>query len=370
MDDGWIPPDATSFTRGLIKAFGCESVNDVANLFATAAEAEESFNWLQGGAEAMPHSLGGMEAMPSSLDQYVFSEVFKRGYATLWPRQRLIDKVEGLRDRCLEENRCFPGTASKLEGCLNFLSSGMYGRVGRGGMPAIRARAHSKFSTAALTPRLEQFFHYLPLLLKATMEREFPVRPRCSTPLVVATDASAEPGSPVGLGALCIGPASGARFGYVAQLADVRAMGWQECENPICIAEAAAPLFTLLASLETFAGRDVVWYVDNTPAVCSYVKGSASSLDIERAVHVFYLIRALIKCRIWWEWVESDANWSDGVSRLGLGDPFARRHGFSLSTFVCPSWPWRLPLQEVFHRVVALCEQVYSDGGGSDVGQG
>ena len=33
---------------------------------------------------------------------------------------------------------------------------------------------------------------------------------------------------------------------------------------------------------------------------------------------------------IWWEFVESKANWSDGVSRVGSKCPWAAEHGFSV----------------------------------------
>ena len=32
--------------------------------------------------------------------------------------------------------------------------------------------------------------------------------------------------------------------------------------------------------------------------------------------------------RVWYEFVESEANWADGISRLLDFDPFAQNHGF------------------------------------------
>ncbi len=34
--------------------------------------------------------------------------------------------------------------------------------------------------------------------------------------------------------------------------------------------------------------------------------------------------------RVYWEYVESDSNWSDGASRDLLGDPWSRQHGVNL----------------------------------------
>ena len=40
---------------------------------------------------------------------------------------------------------------------------------------------------------------------------------------------------------------------------------------------------------------------------------------------------------IWLEFVESEANWADGISRLFGEDPFAARHGFQTSECAFPS---------------------------------
>ena len=47
-----------------------------------------------------------------------------------------------------------PGVASKLYGVLNFLEQGMYGRVGTGGLQALKARQTEK--VVELTSALRQ----------------------------------------------------------------------------------------------------------------------------------------------------------------------------------------------------------------------
>ena len=118
----------------------------------------------------------------------------------------------------------------------------------------------------------------------------------------------------------------GTRLGKAAQIEDVKQTGWSQLDNPICTAEASAPLFTLLECAELFRGRDMLRLVDNTPASCSYVPG---------------------RCRVWWEWIESDSNWADGISRDGFEDPIARRFG-GRQSLMCPvGWPWSRPLCEL-----------------------
>ena len=59
------------------------------------------------------------------------------------------------------------------------------------------------------------------------------------------------------------------------------------------------------------------------------VRGRSDSEDLDsmsRTIH-----SALFALRTWmyFEWVESEANWSDGISRIGFNDPWHRAHGFA-----------------------------------------
>ena len=47
-------------------------------------------------------------------------------------------------------------------------------------------------------------------------------------------------------------------------------------------------------------------------------------------MQVVHLLLYELNTRVWWEWVESKSNWSDGASRLFLGCPWAAKHGFAL----------------------------------------
>ena len=107
-------------------------------------------------------------------------------------------------------------------------------------------------------------------------------------------------------------------------------------------------MFALLQWPQFFADPD------NTPALCSYVAGSDRAADIVRTVHVFYMLCTVLRCRVWWEWVKSDANWADGASRLLFEDGFARRHRFSISALATPAWPWEMALPQLAKRVRAV----------------
>ena len=68
------------------------------------------------------------------------------------------------------------------------------------------------------------------------------------------------------------------------------------------------------------AGRDILWYIDNQAACQILTIGSSSQSDLCFISSLAHLLFARLNCRIFWEYIESDANPSDGLSRRGLLD--------------------------------------------------
>ena len=50
----------------------------------------------------------------------------------------------------------------------------------------------------------------------------------------------------------------------------------------------------------------------------------------------------MLECRVWIEWIDSKSNPADGLSRLGLLDPWTQGQGWELSEAAQP--PWRTAL--------------------------
>ena len=87
-------------------------------------------------------------------------EISADGTVAFWVRSRLQAKVEDMlaagQPLAFAERTGVlpPGVASKLYGVLNFLEQGMYGRVGTGGLQALKARQTEK--VVELTSALRQ----------------------------------------------------------------------------------------------------------------------------------------------------------------------------------------------------------------------
>ena len=125
----------------------------------------------------------------------------------------------------------------------------------------------------------------------------------------------------------------------------------EEGRQPIALCEAAMLPLALLAMPELFRGRTAVWYVDNTSAMAAFVKGASANAHLERIVAVFWLCCYRLNCSVWLEWVDSESNWSDGLSRDLAEDPFVSEHGFrTLEIFPELAW-WNQPLSEVWKEI-------------------
>ena len=96
----------------------------------------------------------------------------------------------------------------------------------------------------------------------------------------------------------------------------------------------------LLQWAEAFRGRRMVWYVDNTAAMASFVKGASANPHLERVVGLFWMLAYHLDLQVWFEWVDSDSNWSDGVSRDMADDALAAELGFSLREMRQPDAAW------------------------------
>ena len=115
------------------------------------------------------------------------------------------------------------------------------------------------------------------------------------------------------------------------------------CATPPTYAGITAN-FLALEWPETFRGRKVVSYVDNTSALACFVKGASGNRHLERIVGLLWVLAYHLSADIWLEWVDSKSNWADKISRLFGEDPLSRHLGFrTRRLFPDTSWwdrPW------------------------------
>ena len=92
--------------------------------------------------------------------------------------------------------------------------------------------------------------------------------------------------------------------------------------------------------LGTFKDRDAIFFIDNEGGCSSLIRGSTSAQDVSCFIHAVHALLTSVNCRAWFEWVDSESNPADGLSRLGLHDPWTARQGWQLANaapYVAPN---------------------------------
>jgi len=103
-------------------------------------------------------------------------------------------------------------------------------------------------------------------------------------------------------------------------------------------AEALCGLVVPTLHQQLLASRDVIWFIDNEAAASCLIRGASGQPDVANIVqsaHIFFLS---LGCRVWIEWIDSQSNPADGLSRDGLSDTWSVKQGWSLAVAVLPDW--------------------------------
>ena len=82
---------------------------------------------------------------------------------------------------------------------------------------------------------------------------------------------------------------------------------------------------------------DVLWFIDNEAAVASLIRGSRTQTDVHTLVQVAHFLFQRFQIRVWLEWIDSESNPSDGLSRLGTDDPWTNAQSWKVTEVDYPS---------------------------------
>ena len=113
--------------------------------------------------------------------------------------------------------------------------------------------------------------------------------------------------------------------------------------------EQAAVMMGIIEARQVLAGRDVIWYEDNSVVLSGLVKGANGQAGLDQGSSCIHLALAMLRTRVWWEYIESKANWSDEASRGG--DLLLHWNGFQYTTADIPTWPWTTSAEELVEVV-------------------
>ena len=83
-------------------------------------------------------------------------------------------------------------------------------------------------------------------------------------------------------------------------------------------------------------GEDVIFFIDNQSVCCALVKGCSRSWDIQLLSTCWQLLCLQLGCRVWIEWVPSESNPADILSRDGITYETTKNN--NVDTLLLPRW--------------------------------
>ena len=89
-----------------------------------------------------------------------------------------------------------------------------------------------------------------------------------------------------------------------------------ELKSYIGRGEIGAAIGMLYSNPALFAGRRIIHFIDNAPALSNLVNGYSGKADVARLVNMFHLALLALGCEWYGEWVPSKANIADIMTRV------------------------------------------------------
>ena len=125
--------------------------------------------------------------------------------------------------------------------------------------------------------------------------------------------------------------------------------------NPIALCEGAMIPLTFLWCESLLNQRDIIWFTDNSAALHCFIKGCSTLAGLDRSVAIFSCLTFRAKSQVWFEFefVDSESNWADRVSRLLGSCPWARDHGFQVRQYHINPSLWQGTPEDMWHVLVS-----------------
>jgi len=269
------------------------------------------------------------------------AEITSTGYLYMKAKESAVIQVTDGLDKALQIGELPKAPAAKIRGTVGWTGSLAAGKCGRIGIEVLKRKQYQG------PPRLDAFdveaLIFLRLVTTLMPERRILVAGARHPPVIIYSDASSgEDAGPVPRMGWVIFDEPSTPKGRAADIPQDVVDSWLPRKTPIFPAEAFAVYAAISEHIDQLQGRDVVVFVDSEAAAASLIRGSSSSDDVGVMAQAVHWLLMRIDCRIWIEWIDSDSNPSDGLSRLGIHDPWTIEQGWQLQQGLVPPWHFGL----------------------------
>jgi len=191
------------------------------------------------------------------------------------------------------------------------------------------------------------------LILRAPARRLY-MQPRYRAPTLIYTDASWEPTDevPCRMGAVIFSERLRKPAGYTAVLRDDVLKALKIRKQQITPCETLVTSIIVTYCPECLRDVDCIWFIDNQGSEAGLISGYSGEPDAGPILGTVHIILAALNSRCWWEFVPSERNPSDGLSRAGLKDEWTLKQNWDLKEVTMPDWSdlANLPLDTLLER--------------------
>ena len=259
-----------------------------------------------------------------------------QGFVRVQPKSSSVVKVCQKIDGALSAGALSRDEAGKLRGDVQWLFSCCAGAAAKFAAPLLQRCQYS--DDASLLERDRLVLQTLKALACLAAPRDIDFWSRSPPCVLIYSDASFEKGElRLGWVIYGYGPPPLLPCGGTCAVPHEVFEEWLPRRQQIFPGEALCLLLLPLLYPQIFQSRDVLWFIDNQAAVVAAVKAASSQEDVFEIAHLSCLLRAQLRCRAWFEWIDSDSNPSDGLSRDGLADSWTNQQGWYLQSFDFPA---------------------------------
>lgn len=259
----------------------------------------------------------------------------------VWIRDRLQAKISDLINTAFAEQRLHPGTAAKLYGCVTFLDQAAFGKIARAGLSALKDR-QCVDTTSMLTPSLVRAFETIQAVIRLQPQRVVRILAGQQPRICGASDAAQD--QHVGSGGFLVHTRMFIRLGAVVPITPAVVQLWKPCDVYIAQLELLMVFQAILTFPDEFRYASGVWYIDNIASLMALIKGRSDNLDLDHLAQMIHLLLYHLHSSLWFEWVQSKSNWSDGISRDGFRDKFVKDYSFQCHESTVPILLWQFPI--------------------------
>ena len=293
------------------------------------------------------------KSYPTAMDRHYLGsslhvgDVPSEGVVVIQPKEATRFKVACAVQQALSLGNMSPDAAGKLRGDLQWFFSMSTGRAGRLAGPLLQ-RLQCREEPLLESDDLE-VLQFLLAVIRSIGPREVSLFPGVGSVVRVYSDASWENGH-LRLGWVIFGLRS-VPLGRTAQVPDAIISQWTPRKTQIYPGEALCALAVPLLHAGELRGADVLWFIDNEAAASAVIRGQSKTEDVHGIALTAAMCVQHLNARVWVEWIDSESNPSDGLSRAGVSDPWTCSQPWQLAVAHLPHWLGEVAsLQDAWQR--------------------